>query len=64
MKLFDTDKTPADIMKVSSDKMTYFISRLSLNLTAKWRAIRESEDLGKRYRLRPRLVGDYSKGDF
>ena len=56
MKLFDTKQMPADIMKMSADKMVYYISRLSLNLTAKWRTIRESEDLGKRYRLRPRLA--------
>ena len=48
----------------SNKKLIGTLKKLSLNLTAKWRAIRESEDLGKRYRLRPRLVGDYSKGDF
>lgn len=39
------------------------LKTLSLNLTAKWRAIRESEDLGKRFRLRPKLTEDYSKGE-
>ncbi len=43
-------------------EMIQRLKTLSLNLTAKWRVIRESEDLGKRYRLRPRLTGDYSKG--
>ena len=48
----------------SNRKLIGNLKKLSLNFNAKWRAIRESEDLGKRFRLRPRLVGDYSKGDF
>lgn len=47
----------------SNRKLIATIKKLSLNLTAKWRNIRESEDLGKRFRLKPRLVGDYSKGE-
>ena len=47
----------------SNRKLIGNLKKLSLNFNAKWRAIRESEDLGKRFRLRPRLVGDYSKGD-
>ena len=46
----------------SNRKLIGNLKKLSLNFNAKWRAIRESEDLGKRFRLRPRLVGDYSKG--
>ena len=46
----------------ANKKLVGNLKKLSLNLTAKWRAIRESEDLGKRFRLRPRLTGDYSKG--
>ncbi len=49
-------------MGESNRKFIGTLKKNSLELTAKWHAIRESEDLGKRYRLRPRLTGDYSKG--
>lgn len=46
----------------ANKKLVGNLKKNSLELTVKWHAIRESEDLGKRYRLRPRLTGDYSKG--
>lgn len=36
------------------------LKKLSLNLITKWRNIRESNDYAIRYKLRPKLTGNYN----
>ena len=37
------------------------LKKLSLNMLATWRNMRESLDYAKRYKLRPRLTGNYNQ---